>query len=124
MQEPDYGMTKKNSDSAQSGSFVLSADTAPGSCGALSSPMGCDTPNEYIGAMRWRYANSPAAKQQMLLLAHRQWHPNCDPVPIIGPFATEARQILAALRDHQSPNTARTSDDLRTLQAQSTTTRY
>jgi len=93
---------------SMAGSFALTADTMPGALGPMGAPPGCDTPDEYLAAMRWRYANSPAAKQQMWLLAHRQDNPNSEPVPVVGPFAPEAKQILNAIRFNKTPNAART----------------
>lgn len=104
-----YGMTEKTREGAQHGSFALTADTAQGAAGPMAAPLGCDTPDEYLAAMRWRYANSPAARQQMWLIAHRQEHPNSEPVPVTGPFAPEARQALAAIRTAKTPNSARTA---------------
>lgn len=80
------------------GAFRLAAHTEPGARGPMSAPCGCDAPSAYVAAMRRRYRDHPGARQQMALMAKR-W--GCalgaDPIPVTGPYAEQAREILGAL---------------------------
>ncbi|MBK1723835.1 hypothetical protein CKO23_16560 [Thiocystis violacea] len=59
-------------------------------------------PEAYRARIRWRYRNSPAARQQLAVLArHLAGGDARPPLSITGPFAAEARAILTAI--HRRP---------------------
>ncbi|TCT21215.1 hypothetical protein [Thiobaca trueperi] len=82
------------------GPFRLTADTAPGAPGPLAALPTCTSPHAYRAAIRWRYTNCPASRQQLWVLAR---HLNGDghraPLNLSGPFAAEARAILNQMRE-------------------------
>lgn len=81
------------------GVFKLTADTAPGAPGPLAALPGCTDPPHYRAAIRWRYTNCPASRQQLWVLArHLAGDGHRAPLVIAGPFAAEARAILEQIR--------------------------
>ena len=84
-----------------SGTFRLTADTAPGAPGPLAALPGCTDPHHYRASIRWRYTNCPAARQQLWVLArHLDGDAHRAPLTLSGPFAAEARAILEQMRGH------------------------
>jgi hypothetical protein len=78
--------------------FVLSADTGPEASGPLAAPPDCASAEQYRSAVRERYVTNPATRQQLLILArHVAGDAHRRALPVTGPFAEEARAILAAI---------------------------
>jgi hypothetical protein len=83
--------------------FELRADTAPGESGPMAAPKNCSSPRAYRAEIRRRFACDRAVRQQITVMARRlrgaQHH---RPVPVTGPFAGEAREILASIRERHA----------------------
>lgn len=79
------------------GGFVLCADATPGAPGPLSAPLHCQSSDEYLRTIRWRYTNSPGVRQQLAAMVRRRGGGHADPLPILGPYAADAARILDAL---------------------------
>ena len=89
------------------GVFRLWADTTHGAVGPLAAPLNCASGEEYLRAVRWRYANSPGVRQQLVIIARRMSGANGEPVQVSGPYAAEAERILSALRSDRLIETVR-----------------
>lgn len=104
---PTLGNYASPVDSAAfSGSFAMRADTAPGADGPMAAPDGRCNRITYRLAIRERFKNDLAARQQMACLARRlkdaQHHAR---IPITGPFVEDAHDILQSI--HESSTKAR-----------------
>jgi hypothetical protein len=105
--EPDGPPSANEGYREWSGCFVLAADTCPEAAGPLAAPRDCASAEEYRAAIRWRYRNSPSARQQLAVIARhvlqglgRSW------LPVTGPFAHEAREILESIIRSQPEESA------------------
>lgn len=96
-------MSTQNGAESDSGAFTgifrLSADTERGAPGPLAAPLHCGSADEYLAAIRWRYANCPGVRQQLVIIAWRTRNEHAERIPVLGPFAAEAKQILEALTE-------------------------
>lgn len=69
-------------------------DTQPGEGGSMSPPAGTDlTAAQYLDLMRKRYRTDPGHRQHIALYARRGAY-------CAGPYAEQARQFLAAIREN------------------------
>ncbi|NEV61523.1 hypothetical protein [Thiorhodococcus minor] len=80
------------------GVFQLAADTHSGAVGPLAATPECASPEGYRALLRRRYRNCPDVRQQLAVLArHLAGGSARAPLPITGPYADEAREILNAI---------------------------
>jgi hypothetical protein len=68
----------------------------------MTAPADCTSSGVYRAEIRRRFATDPAARQQLEVIPRRrrgaQHH---GPVPVTGPFAGKAREILAYLQERR-----------------------
>ena len=91
---------------AFTGAFAMTADTHPDAEGPMAAPTGCADALAYRNAIRRRFKTDRAARQQMLCLARSlAGSQHRGKVPITGPFAGEALEVLTSF--HRSQTQAR-----------------